>query len=107
MDVSLFRRLSDAHPDAVVDLTYQYRMNEDIMLLSNRLIYSDRLKCGSKEVAEKALVLPQRDKWEKYHISNSSCVVGDCWMACLLDERLATFFICCANLFHQTYLLQL
>lgn len=33
-------------------------MNEDIMLLSNKLIYSDRLRCGSKEVAKRRLILP-------------------------------------------------
>ncbi|KAJ3545844.1 hypothetical protein NMY22_g2278 [Coprinellus aureogranulatus] len=58
LDVSLFRRLSDAHPDSVVDLREQYRMNEDIMALSNKLIYSDRLRCGSEEVAKRKLVLP-------------------------------------------------
>ncbi|KAJ2918121.1 hypothetical protein MD484_g2295, partial [Candolleomyces efflorescens] len=58
LDVSLFRRLSDAHPESVIDLREQYRMNEDIMLLSNKLIYSDRLKCGSEEVAKRRLILP-------------------------------------------------
>lgn len=58
LDVSLFRRLSDTHPNSVVDLREQYRMNEDIMTLSNKLIYSDRLKCGSEEVARRKLVLP-------------------------------------------------
>ncbi|KAF5339801.1 hypothetical protein D9611_009204 [Ephemerocybe angulata] len=58
LEVSLFRRLSDAHPDSVVDLREQYRMNEDIMALSNKLIYGDRLKCGSVEVANRKLVLP-------------------------------------------------
>src|SRR5258708_3839618 len=37
LDVSLFKRLSEAHPQAVVELTFQYRMNEDIMLLSNKV----------------------------------------------------------------------
>lgn len=58
LDVSLFRLLSDRHPQAVVDLSFQYRMNEDIMSLSNRLIYGNRLKCGSEEVAKQELVLP-------------------------------------------------
>jgi DNA replication ATP-dependent helicase Dna2 len=56
--VSLFRRLSDTHPHAVVDLAFQYRMNEDIMLLSNKLIYGDRLRCGSQIVANQTLKLP-------------------------------------------------
>ncbi|KAI0718426.1 Dna2-domain-containing protein [Cerioporus squamosus] len=60
LEISLFRRLSDAHPEAVVDLTHQYRMNADIMTLSNKLIYSDRLQCGSDYVAQRGLKLPIR-----------------------------------------------
>ena len=69
LNVSLFRRLSDAHPEAVVDLNYQYRMNEDIMLLSNRLVYDNRLKCGSVEVAQRSLVIPNKQK--------ESCLCND------------------------------
>ncbi|KAF6745684.1 hypothetical protein DFP72DRAFT_45241 [Ephemerocybe angulata] len=58
LEVSLFRRLSDAHPDSFVDLREQYRMNEDIIALWNKLIYSDRLTCGSAEVANRKLTLP-------------------------------------------------
>ncbi|GLE03215.1 hypothetical protein PINS_up012094 [Pythium insidiosum] len=57
MDVSLFRRLSEAHPEAIQQLSYQYRMNSDIMALANRLIYSDKLKCGSFGVANNQLEL--------------------------------------------------
>lgn len=52
MEVSLFKRLSEAHPQAVVTLEYQYRMNKDIMLLSNALVYNYRLRCGTPDVAE-------------------------------------------------------
>jgi len=82
LDISLFRRLSDAHPHAVIDLTYQYRMNEDIMLLSNRLIYSDRLRCGSESVAKRTLVIP---KPQFLHDLKSSA--GDSWIDHLLSER--------------------
>jgi DNA replication ATP-dependent helicase Dna2 len=86
--VSLFRRLSDSHPNAVVDLTYQYRMNEDIMLLSNRLIYHDRLRCGSDEVAQRRLVLPDRSFLERLHVGElKSESSGDCWLEKLADER--------------------
>jgi DNA replication ATP-dependent helicase Dna2 len=50
MEVSMFKRLSEAHPVAVVYLSAQYRMNADIMMLSNSLIYSNRLHCGSRDV---------------------------------------------------------
>jgi DNA replication ATP-dependent helicase Dna2 len=55
LDVSLFKRLSDAHPAAVVNLTHQYRMNSDIMLLSNELVYSGQLKVGDTSVGERKL----------------------------------------------------
>ncbi|EAT85850.2 hypothetical protein SNOG_07199 [Parastagonospora nodorum SN15] len=45
LDVSLFKMLCEAHPQAVVSLEHQYRMCADIMLLSNTFIYSGRLKC--------------------------------------------------------------
>lgn len=51
MTVSLFRRLSEAHPQAVSALQCQYRMCADIMSLCNALIYGNRLRCGSHEVA--------------------------------------------------------
>uniref|UniRef100_K3X802 DNA replication ATP-dependent helicase/nuclease n=1 Tax=Globisporangium ultimum (strain ATCC 200006 / CBS 805.95 / DAOM BR144) TaxID=431595 RepID=K3X802_GLOUD len=57
MDVSLFRRLSEAHPAAVQQLSFQYRMNADIMVLANRLVYGGKLKCGSFQVASNHLSL--------------------------------------------------
>jgi DNA replication ATP-dependent helicase Dna2 len=51
LDVSLFKLLCEAHPQAVVSLEHQYRMCADVMLLSNTFIYSGRLKCGTPNVA--------------------------------------------------------
>lgn len=59
MNVSLFKRLAEAHPEAVVCLNSQYRMNEEVMSLCNTLIYDNRLRCGSIEVAEGRLYLPK------------------------------------------------
>ena len=84
LDVSLFRRLSDAHPDAVSPLAAQYRMNEDIMLLSNRLIYEDRLRCGSEAVANQVLRLRSRKACRD--ISPATCG-DDCWVQALMEER--------------------
>ena len=61
LDVSLFRRLAEAHPESIVYLTQQYRMNSDIMELSNSLIYDKRLTCGNESVAKSRLHLP---KWD-------------------------------------------
>lgn len=58
LDISLFRLLSERHPEAVTSLEHQYRMAEDVMLLSNELIYSGRLKCGNEAVALRELHVP-------------------------------------------------
>ncbi|KAM7512220.1 hypothetical protein LguiB_011095 [Lonicera macranthoides] len=50
MGISLFCRLSEAHPQAISALQSQYRMCAPIMELSNALIYGNRLRCGSTDV---------------------------------------------------------
>ncbi|GMY22919.1 DNA replication ATP-dependent helicase/nuclease JHS1 isoform X2 [Fagus crenata] len=57
MGISLFCRLSEAHPQAISALQSQYRMCQGIMELSNALIYGDRLRCGSSEIASAKLSL--------------------------------------------------
>lgn len=44
----------------MVALREQFRMNTDIMTLSNTLVYSGQLRCGSEAVAEGMLVLPRQ-----------------------------------------------
>ena len=72
---TLVDRLSQNHPQAVTTLTYQYRMCNDIMELSNRLGYNWGLKCGSKDVAERTLKIPYKN------------VVVDGWLGRVLQER--------------------
>ncbi|KAJ5972198.1 Dna2/Cas4 domain of unknown function DUF83 [Penicillium vulpinum] len=72
LDVSLFKLLSDAQPDSVVNLEHQYRMCEEIMLLSNTLIYSGRLKCGTPQVAARSLDIPNINALEKFHVEDLS-----------------------------------
>ena len=67
LDMSLFRLLSERHPEAVVNLEHQYRMCSDIMHLSNTLIYDGRLKCGTEAVAHQALEVPHAEKSLKVH----------------------------------------
>ncbi|KAJ4485710.1 DNA replication factor Dna2-domain-containing protein [Lentinula aciculospora] len=93
LDVSLFRHLSNAHPHAVVDLTYQYRMNADIMLLSNMLIYSGRLRCGSEAVARRSLDIPDKSFVHSLHTSYSACEESRCWLNHILGERCKAVFI--------------
>lgn len=82
----MFRRLSEAHPHAVVELTQQYRMNTDIMLLSNKLIYDDRLSCGNQKVANQSLILPDNTFIQRIHTPASSCK-DPCWMKELMLPR--------------------
>ena len=90
LDVSLFKLLSEAHPSAVTDLSYQFRMNEDIMLLSNRLIYEGRLKCGSEMVAKQSLNLPQSKPCQEI-FNHASCEA--CWIQDLLSPTVKAVFV--------------
>ena len=58
MSTSLFERLANEHPQVVMKLTNQYRMNDDINTVSNTLIYGGDLSCGSAEVAARRLEFP-------------------------------------------------
>ncbi|KAK1832468.1 hypothetical protein QBC39DRAFT_404871 [Podospora conica] len=69
LDVSLFKLLSDTHPDSVVNLEHQYRMCEDIMTLSNTLIYKGRLKCGTEALRSASLDVPNMAGLQQRHIT--------------------------------------
>lgn len=58
MDVSLLKRLVEAHPEAAICLTAQYRMNDHIMSLCNTLIYENRMSCATTAIASARLLLP-------------------------------------------------
>ncbi|KXN86785.1 DNA replication ATP-dependent helicase/nuclease DNA2 [Leucoagaricus sp. SymC.cos] len=106
LDVSLFRRLSNSHPAAVVELAHQYRMNEEIMMLSNRLIYGERLRCGSESVRTRKLTIPRWDA-VKGLCQRAGCLKagqqqkqeqlpdghGKCWLRELLDEKCKAVFV--------------
>ncbi|KAG0308743.1 Tripartite DNA replication factor [Dissophora globulifera] len=64
-DLSLFKMLSDRYPESVTSLTQQYRMNKDVMLLSNTLVYENRLQCATEEVANKILHIPAMDAFRR------------------------------------------
>ncbi|KAK6363654.1 Tripartite DNA replication factor [Orbilia blumenaviensis] len=104
LDVSLFKLLSDAHPTSVVNLEHQYRMCEDIMALSNHLIYEGRLKCGTEGVAKGSLRIPNIAALEKFHRRPSSssstsseggsvCGGVACWIRDLLKEDVKARFL--------------
>jgi DNA replication ATP-dependent helicase Dna2 len=72
LDVNLFKLLSDAHPQSVVNLEHQYRMCEDIMTLSNTLIYDGRLRCGTEAVRTRSLHVPKMEALRQKHFDASS-----------------------------------
>ncbi|KAK8854820.1 hypothetical protein IAR55_003559 [Kwoniella newhampshirensis] len=99
LDVSLFKHLSSAHPQAVSELSYQYRMNEDIMMLSNQLVYEGKLKCGSEEVAKRGLILDDRkacgEIFGSKHTQGHAHGLDDirCWIQELMDESVKCVFV--------------
>lgn len=81
MSISLFRRLSEAHPQAVSALQCQYRMCAGVMKLSNALIYGNRLRCGSSAVADAELDVTGVSK------------VNPPWLREVLDPKKSVLFI--------------
>jgi DNA replication ATP-dependent helicase Dna2 len=104
LDISLFKLLCEAHPQAVVSLEHQYRMCAEVMLLSNTFIYSGRLKCGTAAVASRKLALPRPDALTTYHrgLEQSACIavractgpeVTSCWISRSLSPDHPVVFI--------------
>ncbi|KAG0257386.1 Tripartite DNA replication factor [Mortierella polycephala] len=114
LDLSLFKMLSDQYPEAVVSLTHQYRMNKDIMLLCNTLVYENRLKCASDDVANKVLKIPDMKRFRQYahpeyesnpfaqdndssmelsQMCHGHSAANPCWLEQALDPRRSVIFI--------------
>lgn len=85
---SLFKSLSEDFPESVNDLSYQYRMCEEIMTLSNVLIYNGRLKCGNRKVARKVLTIPHPEKLA-LHLTDG----GTPWMENVLNPENRVMFL--------------
>ncbi|CAM0138530.1 DNA replication endonuclease-helicase Dna2 [Umbelopsis sp. WA50703] len=99
---SLFKLLSEAHPSSVVYLEHQYRMNKDIMALSNHLIYDGRLKCGTEAVAHMTLDIPAFSAGSKglhvftkknAHHNHAICNGSSCWLEHVIDPKRAVLFV--------------
>ncbi|KAK9325735.1 DNA replication factor Dna2-domain-containing protein [Lipomyces orientalis] len=95
LDISLFKLLSEAHPSAVATLEHQYRMCEEVMTLSNVLIYNGRLKCGTPEVAVRKLSVPRlQEGLDEIHSGcGGNCKSERCWIADLLNEQTKVVFV--------------
>jgi DNA replication ATP-dependent helicase Dna2 len=57
------------------------------MLLSNKLIYGDRLLCGSEMVAKRSLVLPDAGFLRRMHDAGNGFCGGECWMENILSKK--------------------
>ncbi|KAF9876044.1 hypothetical protein CkaCkLH20_06490 [Colletotrichum karsti] len=106
LDVSLFKLLSDTHPESVVNLEHQYRMCEDIMTLSNTLIYKGRLRCGTEQLRSKKLDVPNMNALKQLHYDSTtilqpgtprsfctSMAHNNCWLRDLLDSEARVRFV--------------
>lgn len=60
--VSMLKRLAERFPDSIAQLTYQYRMHEDICRISSEAVYGGKLKCGNETVRRRRLNLPDFPK---------------------------------------------
>lgn len=88
---SLFQILADEHPHSIVELTYQYRMCKEIMLISNALVYNNRLKCGSDKVATQSLLIPNSKAIESFVDTRSPHEVR--WLAKVFDPCNKVMFL--------------
>lgn len=88
MDVSLFARLE--HPDNTMVLPVQYRMNREITAVCNGLTYAGQLQCGSEDVANASLSLPNLSK------TLGQVLPADSWMLKAVSGELdrAVVFVC-------------
>jgi DNA replication ATP-dependent helicase Dna2 len=79
-------------------------MCEDVMALSNNLIYNGRLKCGTPEVASRSITIPKMDALRSHHYSSSTlspsrktiCVGsirGQCWLRDLIEPSTKVSFV--------------
>lgn len=104
LDISLFKHLSDVHPSSVVNLEHQYRMCADVMSLSNKLIYNNRLKCGTPEVANRTITIPDINALEIHHYTPTNlpstakticprAARHQCWLRDLIDPQTKVGFI--------------
>jgi DNA replication ATP-dependent helicase Dna2 len=101
LDVSLFKLLCEAHPQAVVSLEHQYRMCAEIMSLSNAFIYSGRLKCGTPSVVSRRLSLPKPSGLQARHRQvNAGMTTAcpgpgsvNCWLSRSLSPSQPVVFI--------------
>ena len=87
----MLKRLAEAFPDTVAQLTLQYRMHEDICRLCNLVVYNGRLTCANDDVRLKRLFLPSfPGALRKIHTGSSA---GLGWLLPVLNPFKAVVFV--------------
>jgi DNA replication ATP-dependent helicase Dna2 len=89
--ISMLKRLADEHPNAVAQLTLQYRMHEDICLLPNLLVYKGGLKCANDDVKSKKLRLNSFPRSLKTIIKPNNKGLG--WLLPVLNPNKPVVFV--------------
>jgi len=62
MGMSLFEKLCKKHPRSATVLKKQYRMNNDILELSNSIIYHGVMTHGDEQVSCQKVIFPREVK---------------------------------------------
>ena len=62
MSLSLFEKLCKSHPDCTTVLKKQFRMNKDILELSNAAFYKGVMQVGDDQVANQRVEFPSKVK---------------------------------------------
>lgn len=89
MGKSLFTTLTERHTQAFTKLRYQYRMHEEIMNLSNCLIYDYKMLCGSPNDPNHYLTIPKwgNDFLSQFHNDKDNHCKRECWLRKVLDPQ--------------------
>jgi DNA replication ATP-dependent helicase Dna2 len=85
----MLKRLAEKHPDSVCQLTFQYRMHEDICQLSNDIVYAGSLKCGNDDVRYRKLDLPGFPE----NMGNIGDVATNAWLMRSVDPDFPVVFL--------------
>ena len=89
--VSVLKRLADSHPNAIAQLTMQYRMNEAICQISSEATYGGLLKCGNDNVKLQLLQLPAYPTLLPTPVNvNQPCFV---WLHSVVDPQRPVIFV--------------
>ena len=59
LNISLFERLCRKYPERVTTLNKQYRMNKDILELTNSIVYNRKMEMGSEEISNQKVTYKQ------------------------------------------------